>query len=442
MEAELIRERPAAGALPGWSAARALPPRRAALQRAAGALLARAELLFVVVSLFLFSQALVPLILEGNAPYVEGAYVGNAVLRAMFVSIHAVTLLLLLVHWRAGLAAALRTPSSLLLVGLAVASVAWSAAPDITLRRSFAFLGTTAFGIYLAARWDTRSQLRLLAAALGVAAVMSFALAVALPGWGRDQVVHVGAWQGIYTEKNTLGQMMVVGTVVFVLLRRLARRRWVATAGAGLSAALVLLSTAGTALAVLVALGLLTLLLRALRLSVTLAVPLAIGFVLVGGSAAAWMAENLDVVLTAMGKDPTLTGRTSMWEVIVASIADRPVLGHGYAAFWLGREGPSAEALEAIGWDTPGAHNGYLDLALQVGGVGLLVFLAGLAAAGARALRTVRATRTADGLWPALFLAFLVMYNFTETMLLSANSIFWVLYVAVSASRPEPEVAR
>ncbi|HEX7242230.1 MAG TPA: hypothetical protein VF263_18230, partial [Longimicrobiaceae bacterium] len=306
MEAELIGERPAAGALPGWTPARARPPRRVALERAASAALRRLETSFVVAGLFLFSQALIPLLLESGSPAESGsAYEGNTVLRTVFASIHATTLLLLLVHGRAALAAAWRTRSSLLLVGLAVASVAWSAAPEITLRRSLAFLGTTAFGILLAARYDTRTLLRLLAAALGLAAVLSAAFAVALPHLGVDQGVHAGAWQGVYTEKNTLGQMMVVGTVAFVLLRRLAeRRRWPATAGAALCAGLVLLSTSGTAAAVLVALGLLTLLFRALRLSVTLAIPLAIGFVLAGGSAAAWLLENLGGVLTAMGKDP------------------------------------------------------------------------------------------------------------------------------------------
>ncbi|HEX2095674.1 MAG TPA: O-antigen ligase [Longimicrobiaceae bacterium] len=426
------------GAAGTWPVAgvRPRPPRRVALERATRALLLHAETAFAVVGLLLFSQAVVPLLVETADPGNGGGdgYEGNMVLRLMFASIHATTLLLLLVHWRSAVAAALRERTAVLLVALAVASVLWSAAPDITLRRSFAFLGTTAFGIFLAARYDTRTLLRLLAVALGIAAVMSIGFAVALPSYGVDQGVHAGAWQGVYTEKNTLGQMMVLAAFAFVLLRPTLRRRWIGTAGALLSVALILLSTSKTALTVLVLFVLLAALFRALRWSYTLAIPVTIGFVLVGGSAALWLVGNLESALTSLGKDPTLTGRTPMWEVLLRSISESPWLGYGYAAFWLGREGPSGKALEAIGWDTPGAHNGYLDLTLQVGLVGLGVFLAGFVVALARSVHALRATRTPDGYWPLTFLTFLLVYNFAETMLLAANSVFWVLYVATACS--------
>lgn len=416
--------------------ARPLPPRKAAMRQAAWAAFLGSEKLFAVAALFLFSQALVPLLLETAAGSGGGGdgYESNMTLRLMFATLHAGSLFLLLVHWREGMAAAARHWPVVALVGLAIASTLWSGAPDITLRRSFAFLGTTAFGLLLAARYDTRTLLRLAAWALGIAAVMSVIFAVALPSYGVDQGVHAGAWQGIYTEKNTLGQMMALSTVVFLLLRPTLKRRWIATAGALLSVALVLLSTSGSALIILVVFAVLAALFRTLRLRYTLAVPIAIGFVLAGGIAAVWVVSNFESAMIAMGKDPTLTGRTPMWATLVRSIAERPVQGYGYSAFWLGQEGPSAQALAEIGWETPGAHNGYLDLGLQLGLVGIAIFLAGFVFALSRAFATVRRTQTLEGFWPGLFLAFMLVYNFTETMLATPNNIFWALYVATVCS--------
>ncbi len=409
------------------------------MEDAAAALFRRGEAAFAVLALFLFSQALVPLLVEGNGPAAGGgggAYEGNTVLRMMFASVHALTLGFLLVRWRPAGAALRRAPAAAALVALAIASTAWSAAPDITLRRSFAFLGTTAFGIFLAARFDTREVLRLLAAALGAAAALSAVFAVALPGLGVDQGVHAGAWQGIYTEKNTLGQMMALAAMAFVLLRADAPRgrRWPPAAGALLAAALIALSRSGTALAVLLLFLLLLGVLRALRWRATRAAPLVAGIALAAGAAGLLFVARYEAVLTSLGKDPTLTGRTPMWEALAASVGERPWLGHGYAGFWLGDAGPSARALERIGWQTPGAHNGYLDAALQLGLVGLALLLAAVALAYLRSLAVVRATTDAAGLFPAAFLSILLVYNFTETMLLAANSIFWALLVAVLAS--------
>src|SRR5690606_2897478 len=107
-------------------------------------------------------------------------------------------------------------------------------------------------GLYLAVRYGARELLGLLAAALGTAAALSVAFALALPAHGIDHEVHLGAWRGVFPQKNGLGQTMALGTLAFLLLSlRAEGRRWIAWSGAALCASLVLLSTSKTALAVL-----------------------------------------------------------------------------------------------------------------------------------------------------------------------------------------------
>jgi len=415
--------------------ARPRPPRRALIERAFAAGFGAAETAFAVAGIFLLSQALVPLLLAASGT-LGGPYEGNPVLRTMFAAIHAISLGLVIVHWRPALPALLRRPEIAALVVLALASAQWSAAPDVTVRRAFALLGTTAFGLFLASRFTPRALLGVVAAAFGLSAVLSLVFAIAMPAIGIDHFRHPGAWQGVYTHKNSLGGAMVTGAVAFLLLRgSLPRaRRWIASCGLGLCLFLLLMCTSKTALTVLLVLFAATAVFRTLRWRLDVAVMVLIAVVLVGGSIVTVVVANWEPLLTAMGKDPSLTGRVPMWEVLARTIGERPWLGHGYNAFWLGHTGPSAAPLREIGWEAASAHNGFLEVGLQLGLVGLALLLAGYVASFRNALAAVRRTTAPEALWPALLLTMVLLYNFSESLLLERNNVSWVLYVAAVCS--------
>lgn len=402
-----------------------------------------AERIFVVLALSVFSWALIPL-LQYKSGFTLNAAEGNRLVQAMVLPIYLVTGGVALWHWRSFLGALAAHKLTLLLVGIALLSVLWSTAPEITLRRSVALVGTTLFGIYLVTRFDDRGVLEVLAWTLGPAAVLSLLFAVALPGYGLDEGVHQGAWRGIYPDKNSFGRIMALGTLVFLLLALGGGRyRWLKWGGAALSAALVVLSTSSSALVLMIGMVTLVMLYFTLRWHYRVLVPWLIAVVLVATSAALVLVANLEAFFALLGRDPTLTGRTTLWAAVVSSIADRPWLGHGYSGFWLGASGPAGEVWSAVRWTPPHAHNGFLDLWLDLGVVGVVCFGLGFAVAAAWAFRRVRATRTADGLWPLVFLTFTLLYNLTESTLLQQNNVFWVLYVAaaVAAVRwPAPAV--
>lgn len=411
-------------------------PRRRAMTGLVAVLARASEVGFLALSLFLFSGALLPLLLRESGASVGGAE-GNPVLRATFAGVHAVTLLLVLARWRSVLAVLRRNGAVIALVCVAVASVAWSDAPELTLRRSVALVATTSFGVYLAACHGVRGTLRVLALALGTVAILSFVFAIALPSYGIDVGPHAGAWRGVFNQKNNLGQAMVLSTVAFLLLARASeRRRWVGWAGAAGSALLVLLSTSGTALVILLGFAALLPLFRALRWRASTVQLLLIGLVLAGAGIGLWVVGNAEMLLTALGKDPTLTGRTDLWMAVMDQIRERPLLGHGYSAFWLGWGGASADVWKVVRWETPHAHNGFLDLGLDLGLVGLALFATGFAVAVTRAVRLLRATRSAESIWPLALLSFMLLYNVTETAILQQNSIYWTLFVAAVFSVP------
>ena len=119
------------------------------------------------------------------------------------------------------------------------------------------------------------------------------------------------------------------------------------------------------------------------------------------------------VVSTAsvLGRDATLTGRTDIWAGLIPDVMSNPILGSGFGSFWI----PATREAHQIGE----AHNGYLDVVLETGFVGLL-FTAILLLSSCRQAQKVMAH---DFDWGSLTICFLVMalvHNITES---SINSL-------------------
>ncbi len=95
-------------------------------------------------------------------------------------------------------------------------------------------------------------------------------------------------------------------------------------------------------------------------------------FLLVAGAAGiALFALFLDSggsMLQSLGRNSTLTGRTQIWAAVLAQRIN-PVLGTGFESFWMGNRLQSVWSLSQVGIEE--AHNGYLELYLNLGWVGL-----------------------------------------------------------------------
>jgi len=130
-----------------------------------------------------------------------------------------------------------------------------------------------------------------------------------------------------------------------------------------------------------------------------------------------------DVVLGMLGRDSTLTSRTSIWQVL-GELAMNPVVGAGYQSFWLG--GTLEILREKLGvMFINQAHNGYLEQYLNLGYIGVafigVIMLSGL----------LKIRKHLDMDYPAamLRLCFIVtaaIYNYTEASFYGINNM-WLL---------------
>jgi exopolysaccharide production protein ExoQ len=394
----------------------------------------RAETSFVVVALFLFTDALLPVLLAETRDEVRFDD-GSPLLRWVFITLQLISVMIVVPRWRSFVRTAIRHKSTLLLLAMVVGSVAWSIEAGITLRRGIALLGTTVFGFYLASRYSTLSLLHRLAAALGLVLLLSIVFAVALPGIGVHADAHAGAWRGVLPHKNALGQTSTLAVLVFYIVWKGSDRyRGAGFVGILLAIPVLLLSRSATALVLVALLGATWPLYSMLRWRVGIMVPALIVTMLVGGGAVSLLLAHREAALHALGRDPTLTGRTDMWGIIWQAIASEPWLGYGYRSFWRDDESGRLAIWAALEWTPTTAHNGIVDLALDIGLLGVAIFLTSFVSAVYLAFRAVRTHRHPVSFWPLMFLTFLLLCNITESMLLQANNILWILYVAVVSS--------
>jgi O-antigen ligase len=348
--------------------------------------------------------------------------------------VYTFALLLILARWKTSLRTALRDPLVWLLTGTALISFLWSDFPDWSLKKGITTLQTTSFGLYMASRYDMKQQLQMLGWALGIIAVFSLLFSLAFPGTAIEAGVNAGSWRGPFVQKNILSRMMVLSAIVFLLLTLENHRyRYLLGSLLLLSVLLILLTGSKTALLLLLTIVCLLPFYRALRWSDTLLIPLLIITILVAGSIAVFVTGNWENILLGLGRDPTLSGRTNLWELAIELIGKRPWLGYGYQGFW--QEGGGAAVIwKSEGYKPPHAHNGFINMTLDLGLIGLFLFLLLLAVTYFRGIIWLRLGKTTIELWSIFYVTFFFMYNHSENTIIEHNSIFWVLLVSVSLS--------
>ncbi len=324
-------------------------------------------------------------------------------------------------------AAKLRWPC--LLACWTLLSVFWSQDPILTARRAIPFALATGFGVLLALQLPQRRFLSLLQASFALLACWSAALALGFPAIGLDASTgHGGDWQGVFTQKNACGRAMV-----FALASVLASGKLSLLRAGFLLLFVVELILSGSR--------------GAWVLGCVLFAAIA-GFgmscrfdhrtrtALIGG--AAWLLLGGAVVTSVffealaplLGRAAPRTGRTAIWHEVWLAILHRPWLGYGFSAFWRGAQGASWDVVVALRFVLFHAHNGFLEIWLELGAGGLLLFALGFIRAAVLLWPELRAGQFREAAWPFSTLLLILLYDFDENTVLSFNDLFWVLYTA------------
>ena len=264
--------------------------------------------------------------------------------------------------------------------------------------------------------------------ALLVATVVALLVA---PGWSTEPAVDgAPGWHGPFSHKNALGAFLVLAAVT-LWTGRGRRAPWLVVVGV-----LLVGAQSSTAVALVVLAGLLVAWQAGfVRVRSVQWRGLYLGVSLLGlGLLAGLLSTRRDLLTDALGRSGTLSGRTEIWDAVLRQVTERPLVGYGWGGVWGSPTGPTREIWREVRFEAFYAHNGYLDLLLQVGVVGLVLFLLLVG----RALVALWRARTAPAAsWGVLVLLTGALTALSESSPFTGSSALLLLALAVAVVQPD-----
>jgi O-antigen ligase len=253
-----------------------------------------------------------------------------------------------------------------------------------------------------------------------------------------DQYVGAPEYVGATTSKNMLGALCLTSGLFYFwdILGRWSKRKtregkWLLFANVmffAIALRLLMLSNSATSRGCLIMGCLIMMIVRsnwakANPRLVNAAIPAA----LAGYVVAEYVLGLSSMVAELFGRDPTLTGRTGIWDAVL-KVHTNPLFGVGYQTFWIG------DRLAAV-WNTlhtsylNEAHNGYLETYLNLGYIGVALLVAFMFSSGRTACRQLVASSHFASFAIALWMV-TIFYNFTEVAF-GASLLWFVLLLCV-----------
>ncbi len=343
--------------------------------------------------------------------------------------------LVVLARRRFGWRAALSNNSWLTVLFLYVfVSIIWSGAPFISLKRVIKLAGGLVMAMIVLSETSPSQALEVVLQRVAYILIpFSLLLVKYFPDLGVFYLPHSGSrwWIGVTTTKNNLGVLCTEAALFLfwsLLMhwnqRKTPEMRWkfyfdilvllislyLLQGGVAYSATSLVCLAAG----VVTVYGLWWLKThgKTLRLS-RFMVPVMVIFLL--GACIPFLGTAVFSNLASLlGRDVTFTGRTEIWAQLAPMALQDAFIGHGYGGFWLGTN--YAEVNEA--------HNGYLEVVLGLGFVGLLFVMGFTASCCREACWGFRCNSAMASLGFAI-LIMMVLHNVTEASFVGADDLMW-----------------
>jgi exopolysaccharide production protein ExoQ len=319
-------------------------------------------------------------------------------------------------------------------------SIFWSVTRDISLYRWLVLLCTLITGGYIGLRYSLKEIIRLLSV-FGVYILLVSSIFVFLfPDIGIMNYYTIqGAWQGVYWHKNHMGLISTFINILFLIniidsLQSKGKNIWLWGLLYIFSFVFIyqtdsVASYLTTILVhALVILGLAWLKFRERIRRVHYWI-----FALALVFASLFLYLNIERFLGIFNRNTTLTGRIPMWSYLFTAYIDkRPLTGYGFNAFWYVKSHQEATQQAAGYPDTIIiADNGFLDILVNTGYIGLGLFLIFYSNVWWQSLRYAGKAKEITGLFPMILMSFTLIANISWSLIFENEGFFMLLMVSV-----------
>ncbi len=356
----------------------------------------------------------------GLTPSANGrsGIVNNPILFCFTASLILGTVALLLPGYKRCLAVLLNNPWLTGLYLWSVLSILWSPTPGMIIRGGLSIWAFLLCGIICSRYLDTGEAAELICNVVTFLALISIAFQLLAPV--RETMAP--GWTGVYGEKNHLGIGMGVGCIAQLA----SPRRWTLWRVLQVLLLLVMLVLSESTTSMIFTLAAMafyaiTSLPRRLTPVVTTTL---VGTVVLAFAMVPHLTEKL---FDVTGKNTNFTGRDVIWRFTWEQWKTRPLLGWGLYSFW---ESEDTLIQQWLGWNPRQAHNGFLEIGVTLGIVGIVLLLGTIVSGFLLILKARRLGHNTAALWLGLSWLAVMIDNFTEADFLIPGPL-WFTYCLV-----------
>ncbi|RPJ29526.1 MAG: hypothetical protein EHM33_00730 [Chloroflexi bacterium] len=322
----------------------------------------------------------------------------------------------------------------------AFASVFWSLGFVVTLFRALELLLATLIASYIGIYYRPPQIMEFLFWFGAILLILTAATVFAAPKTGTMYwAPFYGAWRGIYWHRNHLASITVLLNMVFLCRALIAfenrnARGFLDGIFYVFSLIVLFFAKSATGYILFIVLNFFVfccwLWLRFADRLQKRHYYIILGFFI---AAAILILSNLDIVFGLFNRTSTLTGRVGLWDYLLKSrVSQHPWWGHGFGAVWT-FDAFREDVRQHIGWPSQPliGDNGFLDILLHLGGVGLLIFLAILVMALVRSFQYAISQKTLASFFPLMVIVYAFFANISFSLFAETEVFIWFLIVAV-----------
>jgi len=260
----------------------------------------------------------------------------------------------------------------------ALLSMMWAVYPLVSFKRWIMIFGHLLM-IYLVFNHEDNHKAleHLLRRYFFIITTLSLLLVKFFKNIGFERTVHgTKVWSGVMTHKNELGAACALA-IIFAIWRFFKNKNWtIMFEVVILLISFYLLARSGSATAIILALQGILLLFIVYKYDINKIKKFfalyVIAFILIMIIWQDFFNDTLTSLFSVLGRETTLTGRIPMWRDLIKMGSKHFWLGYGYENFWLTN---FSQVWSKYSFRPNQAHNGYIEIFLDLGLIGLILFM-------------------------------------------------------------------
>jgi exopolysaccharide production protein ExoQ len=318
-----------------------------------------------------------------------------------------------------------------------VVSLFWSTYLLASINEAIQMLFATFIGVYIVVRYEPEKSFNIILYYGIFSIIVSSLLLIFDPSLARiNNAYFQGAWRGIYWHRNHLGSLMAFFSAILIvgMVLKKGQARYITAYMVifFMSSILVFGSRSATGILIYFILnGFLVIAFLWIKFHNRLKREHYLGLSALFGIVLVLILSDLDRFFGLVGRNSTLTGRVPLWIDLVTRVwLQKSIFGYGFGALW--NQEVFREALtlrHGWGYMIYFSDNGYLDLLLNTGLIGLILFLVFFGITGKRSICAFIKRESFLSIVPLLLFAYVFLANISYSFLFEVDQFVWMLLV-------------